>query len=289
MVVVKLMGGLGNQMFQFAFGLAVAKERNEKMFLDISSLVNKELEGNNPRDYELGIFTYHVQKTNILRSKYQIFFLKLLKKMNFSFLLSHIIEGKNVELLKEKQCVTYLEGYWQSEDYFKKYEPEIKKCFEFRPNSSEENKTLLNKISSKNSVSIHVRRGDYVSDYQTNQFHGVSSMEYYEQAIIYLKKKLIKPFFFVFSDDPEWVLQNFNLDKNESEIVDFNFGNKSFEDLRLMKSCEHNIIANSSFSWWGAWLNSNPQKIVIAPKKWFANSIKESQSQNIVPKEWKRI
>ena len=136
------------------------------------------------------------------------------------------------------------------------------------------------------SVCIHIRRGDYVEDIITNQFHGVCNLDYYYRSIEYIASKIKNPYFFVFSDDPLWVKQNLIL-KYPCDYIDQNFGKKDYEDMRVISKCKHNIIANSSFSWWGAWLNINPNKIVIAPKNWFKS--KAINTKDLIPESWFKI
>ena len=180
----------------------------------------------------------------------------------------------------------YLDGYWQTEMYFKSIRNELLDDFEIKSSPSGENSSMLDLICKSNSVSVHIRRGDYVNNAETFQKHGVSSMEYYNKAINYINKRVENTHFFIFSDDIEWVRQNFTI-KHAIHFIGFNDASKNFEDLRLMKNCKHNIIANSSFSWWGAWLNENPNKIVIAPANWF-NDISVN-TNNLIPSDWVSI
>ena len=150
---------------------------------------------------------------------------------------------------------------------------------------SEKNKNILEEIKKRNSISIHIRRGDYVNDINAKKILGDNcNLLYYQKAIEYIYSVITSPFFYIFSDEPEWVKNNFSFLEN-SLIIDWNKGKDSWQDMMLMSHCKHNIIANSSFSWWGAWLNNNNNKIVIAPKKWF-NTF---EAPYIVPNEWIRI
>jgi hypothetical protein len=145
---------------------------------------------------------------------------------------------------------------------------------------------IAEQISRVNSVSLHVRRGDYVANLKVAAIHGLCSKEYYASAIKFISKKVERPHFFVFSDDINWVENNFKINY-PCTYINQNFSNESYNDLRLMSLCQHNIIANSSFSWWGAWLNCNSEKIVIAPKKWFANS--DKRCDDLIPEKWVRL
>ena len=142
------------------------------------------------------------------------------------------------------------------------------------------------KFKNQNTIAVHIRRGDYVTDKLTQQFHGNCSLEYYHRAIIELQTNN-KDFILVFfSDDSDWVKEQFG-DLSYSKIfVDHNKNEDSWKDMFLMSSCQHNIIANSSFSWWAAWLNNNPEKVVVAPKEWFATNKK---TNDLIPSEWIRL
>jgi hypothetical protein len=180
----------------------------------------------------------------------------------------------------------YLEGYWQSERYFSDIQEVIRSEFAFLSEPDAENERIGKEIQDTNAVSIHVRRGDYVSNPETNRVHGVCSLDYYIQAVRQIVERVKEPHFFVFSDDPPWVKANLFLDHRVTYVT-HNFGDKSYEDLRLMSSCRHHIIANSSFSWWGAWLNPRPDKIVVAPERWFNNS--NADTRDLFPAGWVRM
>ena len=178
----------------------------------------------------------------------------------------------------------YLYGYWQSEKYFIEFAENIREDFTFKLPFSDQNAEIAEQISQVTSISLHVRRGDYVTN-PKNVFIGVCSPEYYQNAIKHIKNTVAKPVFFVFSDDIDWVKNNLALDK-AAIFVNHNKGSESYNDMRLMSLCKHHIIANSSFSWWGAWLNPNPNKIVIAPKQWFAG---RQDDRDLVPTNWLKI
>jgi Glycosyl transferase family 11 len=181
----------------------------------------------------------------------------------------------------------YLEGYWQSEKYFRDCEDVIRKEFSMKIPMSPSNEQMAHRIAGEESaVSIHVRRGDYVSDAGTNRFHGTCSVDYYRKAVDRICGFAPASHFFVFSDGIDWAKENLRL-RQPVTYVDFNDDEKNYEDLRLMGLCTHHIIANSSFSWWGAWLNPNPDKIVIAPKKWFNDP--SINTDDLMPKSWLRL
>ena len=180
---------------------------------------------------------------------------------------------------------SWIEGYWQSEKYFQVIEQEIRK--EFRINSTPDgtNLSILEKMKSVAAVSLHIRRGDFVSDKVTNELHGVCSLSYYEQAIAHIRNHVSDPHFFIFSDDMEWVRENLPVQDLRVDYMDHN-GPKDYEDLRLMYSCRHHITANSSFSWWGAWLNDSKDKIVVCPEDWTKGPY---QNPDIFPDGWIRL
>jgi hypothetical protein len=196
----------------------------------------------------------------------------------------------------------YLSGYWQSEHYFTEIEEELREKFVFPVHERRDDafSSLLNSIGEDvNSVSLHVRRGDYIEDKKNDKsgilfngikyflkpqvnLGGVCTLNYYKNAINYLKSWHLHPSFYVFSDDIDWCMKNFSFLDSSVVYVDINMGKSSYWDMFLMSQCKHNIIANSSFSWWGAWLNSNKEKIVVAPDSWFENGY----IGDIIPEGW---
>lgn len=291
MIITKLIGGLGNQMFQYAAGRRASYKNNTELKLDITGYDNQA--GITPRKYELDIFNINgkIADSNdinkfrnnkrglqkILTGIYKLIFKKSYFNENgFQFNLKMLQIGDN----------SYLEGYWVSEKYFEDIRDIIYKEFTFKKKPNEKNKIIINKIFNTSSISLHLRRGDYVTDQKTNQFHGVCDIDYYYKAIKYMGSKIKNPHFFIFSDDMHWVRKNLKI-MAPADYIDWNTGNESYEDMRLMSFCKHNIVANSTFSWWGAWLNQNPEKIVIAPKKWFANI--SINTKDVIPIYWTRF
>jgi hypothetical protein len=180
---------------------------------------------------------------------------------------------------------SYLSGLWQTEKYFKDCEEIIRTEFTFKQPLNKKNSELSETIRRKNSVSIHIRRGDYIYNSEEYKIHGLCSIDYYKKAVECIANKAGELTLFIFSDDIEWVKNNLKFDF-PIIFVDNNVDD-IHEDLRLMSLCKHNIIANSTFSWWGAWLNNNKEKIVIAPKKWFNEF--EADTKDIYPDSWMRI
>jgi hypothetical protein len=147
------------------------------------------------------------------------------------------------------------------------------------------NLIITNEIKNSNSISIHIRRGDYVSNQHTNDIHGLCSLDYFYKSVQYMNSKIYNPIYFIFSDDMDWVKKNFNTENLKYKFIETNM-NQNHLDLILMSYCKHNIISNSSFSWWGAWLNININKIVIAPKIWFANKKMNNLISDLIPNNW---
>jgi hypothetical protein len=286
------MGGLGNQMFQYAFGRALSLTYNTELFLDTTYLESKE-HGNNftYRNFELSIFGLSdlIATPKILLSigaypKTRWEFCRFRFLHSLGFLSRYIEPNLNFDFDYHKQTKrnTYLVGFWQSEKYFENYRNIIASDFIFKPLLSPENENLISEISYSQSVAIHIRRGDYLK----SDFHNICEREFYEKAISKIYSKVENPVFYIFTEDTQWAKENINFVEN-LKIVEGNTGVKSYLDMQLMSNCKHQIIANSSFSWWAAWLNKNENKVVICPNKWFNdNSI---STKDLIPKNWIRI
>ena len=184
-----------------------------------------------------------------------------------------------------KDC--FLSGYWQSSRYFMAIEFLIREEFKFQKVSDKKNVNKVAQIKNENSVSLHIRRKDFVNN-KYHDIHGTCSIEYYLKAVKYIADMIKSPHFFIFSDDIEWAGTNLNL-AFPYEFVSGNTGELSYIDMQLMSLCKHNIIANSSFSWWGAWLNRNPDKIVIAPEQWFVDESMNAKTTDLIPETWLRL
>ena len=289
MVIVKLIGGLGNQLFQYAAARRIAYINNVPLKLDISSFVDYPL-----RAYKLQPFNV-VQE---LASPEEVARLKGAGLANRIFRWTQqILPYHRRAWLVERQFHfdpailrasgdVYLEGYWQSEKYFKDIEPIVRAEFTVKTAPDPVNEAMAQTIRRTQSVSLHIRRGDYVSDATMRHVHGICLLEYYYTAVARLIQAGVTPHFFIFSDDPPWAQANLKL-KSPVTIVTHNGANRDYEDLRLMSLCHHHIIANSSFSWWGAWLSQNQNKIAFAPAKWFNTT--ERDTRDLIPDEWHRI
>ena len=290
MIISNIFGGLGNQMFQYAMGKSLSINKNEYFKIDTRNL-KKSL-----RNFELNeVFKCEINFASkndlkkILSWQKNIFFQKFLRKKQFKFLRkkNFIVEPyfhywKDVNKLKKN---IYLHGNWQSEKYFINNEKIIKKNFQFKQPLIDINFKISNDIKNSNSVSLHIRRRDYLTD-KKNSFIGICSIDYYKKGISIISSKITNPVFYIFSDDIEWAKKNFTNNLN-IKFIEHNIKHKSHFDLQLMSLCKHNIIANSSFSWWGAWLNTNANKIIIAPQKWFQHG--PLITVDLIPNSWIKI
>ena len=292
MVIVQLVGGLGNQMFQYAAARRIANINNTSLKFDISHFKYYQ-----DRQYDLDCFNV----TQDFATTEEIMRLRGPKTRSFNGLVFKSLEKYkpyyrrryirerhyhfDPEIFKISSDV-YLEGYWQSEKYFKDIEDIIRNEFKIKHKPDSENRKMGPEISGLQSVSIHIRRGDYVSDPVINKFHGVCPLEYYYTAIKRIAKTIKNPHFYIFSDDIKWAQDSLKIPYPTTFITN-NATGKPFEDLRLMSFCKHHIIANSSFSWWGAWLSVNAGKIVFAPKKWFIDA--GNNINDLIPGSWHRL
>jgi hypothetical protein len=178
-------------------------------------------------------------------------------------------------------------GYWQSEKYFEDIKDEIRAAFAFKTPLAGVAKNIAENIRATNSVALHVRRGDYVTAANTRQLMGDTNIAYYERAVSYIAERVEKPHFFIVSNDAAWCKDNIKIPFPVTYLDNESAGPKNIYHIQLMSLCKHAIIANSTFSWWGAWLNNNPQKIVIAPKKWYPGGT--GDENDIVPSAWVRV
>lgn len=285
MIYSRIRGGLGNQLFQYCMARSLADRLNTSLGLDIRDF-------NEDSPYSMALKNFNIRANfnppGIIKHKTNGYFKYLLD----------IISGNHKYVYKEpylhfdKNVISrpnnsYYKGYWQSEKYFKDNKENILNDLRIIRNQSIQNKKISAKIANTVSVSLHIRRGDYISNSEYNASHGTCSLTYYENAVSYLVKNIGKNFkIFAFSDDPAWVYSNLKLPV-DIYFVNNNSPEQGYEDLRLMSECNHNIIANSSFSWWGAWLNTYNKKTVIAPSNWYANQY--IKNNDIIPPDWIKI
>lgn len=293
--IVYLCSGLANRMFQYAFYLSL-KEKGFKVQIADNSIV-KELKH---EDVSLAKIFNNVSYEKA--SKLKIFLMgggndalsriirNRLKLYSPFYERTAAKDGFREELFKI-QHPAFHAGVFQSEKYFENIKEKISFSFQFQPFSvNSQNYILQQQMSKENSVAIHVRKG---KDYQNGiPYKNTCSIEYYINAINYIKSKIKNPTFYVFTDNSTWVKNNFK-DLINYTLIDWNpaIGEGNHYDMQLMSCAKHNIIANSTYSWWGAWLNSNPQKIVIGPQKWFNPEIKDYYKKDlyILPQTWIKL
>ncbi|WCD82151.1 alpha-1,2-fucosyltransferase [Pseudomonas sp. TUM22785] len=280
-------------MFQYAAALSVAKKNQTDLYVDISSFSRYELhngfELNNVFDISCPVADDGSVSSVIGWQSVPLFFRLLRKPLLEGIRYKNFIVEPHIHYWSDIERVSdnsYLLGYWQSERYFDSIVSDVRKAFRFRNQLSAPALELSTQIGSVNSVSLHIRRGDYITNSKANALMAECSIEYYNRAIDHVRNKLLEPHFFVFSDDLNWAEDNLKLDF-PTTYVDINRGEDSYNDMRLMSMCHSNIIANSSFSWWGAWLNTNADKIVISPSRWFKKI--NMRCNDLIPLNWERM
>jgi len=266
-MIIKIQGGLGNQLFQYAYGRKMELS-GKKVVFDVSFFEGVKAKGDMARNFKLN--NYNIEtKAKFSNKNANSFYRRILNKI--------------VVRIVPKE-----DGFWQSEKYFKDIENDIRKEFTLKNQLSSSCLDWQKKIqTTENSVSLHIRRGDYVQDQKTNAFHGTCDMSYYQTALEKVTKILQNKNIeiFVFSDDIEWAKENLKFPYITHFVSSPDI--QDYEELFLMSLCKHNVIANSTFSWWGAWLNQYQNKIVVGPKQWFAN--KTTEGLDILPPEWIKI
>ena len=296
MKYISLTGGLGNQMFIYAF-CEELRARGERSSLFVQHRANSKKYGH--QGYELEKI-FNINPYDGFISALGVSFLSLYSQMLRFFSVKYRadlyrIVGIHVvrvpenfiyypEVFSFRNKHELFRGTWQSERFFEHAKETVRTAFVFNTELiSSETSNIAREMNTETSVSIHIRRGDYLSPQYKDGFGGICTMDYYEKAIKMICVKNTNSHFYVFTDDKNWVKENFNLE--DATYVDHNTGNNSWQDMYLMSQCKHNIIANSSFSWWGAWLNSNPDKFVIAPSKWW----NQFEKDDVVPDSWIRM
>lgn len=291
MIIVNISDGLGNQMFQYAFGYVISQKKDQVLKLNISSFETDDL-----RNYGLGLYninTILATKKEVGRLKYknENLFNKILRMLKTAptplsetyYKEQHFSFNENVYDLNGD---IYFEGFWQSEKYFKEYREDILRQFILRDKIHLQSQKYKQKMKDSESVSLHIRRGDYITNTHLDSGHGTCTLEYYRNALLKIEEETKNPQFFIFSDDLDWAKKNFSLIDNIT-FVELANDVPDHEEMCLMSLCKHNIIANSTFSWWGAWLNQNPDKIVIAPKQWLNDP--SLDTSDVVPEDWIRL
>jgi hypothetical protein len=283
-IIVRFKAGLGNQMFQYCFYKSLKLEKkfnNIEVKLDTSYYNQyKEQFGYELfHGYELGK-VFNIEENLISSEDYYNF----LCKNQYIYYPERFFNHDN-DIFNFSDNVVF-DGYWQTEKYFENILDVIRSDFTFKNELTLNNESTAEKMKNENSISMHVRRGDYVyNPYNAELYGNICTLEYYNKAINILKGKISNPVFYVFSDDINWIKNNLFIEN--AIYIDWNEGVNSYIDMQLMSCCKHNIIANSTFSWWGAWLNSNEDKIIIAPNKWFQNP--NMNTCDLLPKDWIQI
>ena len=273
MVVIQLQGGLGNQLFQYATARALTLERNDQLMIDKSAYENYKLHAYGLHHFNIR-GSFYKEDHNYVRKVKSVFQSRLdYEEDSFQY---------NPDIFDFKEDKIVLKGYFQSEKYFSKHRKVLLEELDCLTEFTQKSKSMLNLINGVNAVSIHIRRGDFLK----YDVHNTDKSVYYEKAMLIIEEKVKNPEYFIFSDDMEWVKANFKT-RHTTHYVDFNDASTNYEDLKLMSACQNNIIANSSFSWWGAWLNTNKDKIVVAPEQWFNGDMYDYC--DVIPETWIKI
>lgn len=296
-IIAKFSGGLGNQMFQYAAARALAHKEHAELLFDLSHYNIKT--GVNYTIRSFALEQFHIVGHRATTVDLIPFLLRKRQKGRVWFLWNRIVaSGKRY--FSEKQfhfdpevleltAPVMLDGWFTCEKYFTDIRDVLLCEFVLKRQLSAWASNVQSKIAKESaSVAVHIRRGDYVKNAETKAFHGVCSNTYYEKAAAYIVSKQPNAHFFIFSDEIDWVRSNMKfpgLVTYVSEANDSTPG-RDAEELLLISKCKHAIIANSTFSWWGAWLNTNAQKIVIGPKRWFDGAKKNVLTHDVLPKTW---
>lgn len=334
MIITRLEGGLGNQMFQYAAARRLAEKHSSSLKLDLSWFKTQQL-----RQYKLQCFDIiedfaTEDEIEIILGNYSLsrrLFSKINHKLGIKqssadletyqatsgIIFSHTyarwllartkytlgLHRSDSSLYKQGKYIRekhhhfdpaileapddiYMDGFWQSPNYFSDIEETLRQEFRIKlPKSPLFNEIAEQIVNNNYSVSLHVRRGDMANNPETNRLHGVCNLDYYQQAIEYISGHVNQIHFFIFSDEPEWVKENLRL-KFSSTLVSCYESLTDYEEMSLMSLCQHHITANSTFSWWGAWLNPNPDKLIIAPQKFFEAFAYDRSVKDLYPRSW---
>ncbi|HRI79611.1 MAG TPA: alpha-1,2-fucosyltransferase [Cyclobacteriaceae bacterium] len=298
MIIVRLRGGLGNQLFQYAAGRALADYHKTELALDLYTYTRHPY-----RKYELSKF--RIEAREATRKEVHQFtgsnpIIRYLNKRENYMHCPAVFAQPHYHFYEDFFSLPadiYLSGYWQSEKYFEPSAAVIRNQFVPVEPLDEKNLQLKALMESENSVAVHVRRGDYASQANYTSFFGLLQKDYYDHAITTIHSMVDGPKFYFFSDSPDWCRETFT--GMNVTVIDHNIGGDAFKDLVLMASCKHNIIANSTFSWWSAWLNSHQEKKVIAPDTWFRTNFLAKKepvyasrfynTKDLIPASWTKL
>ncbi|MCD4747891.1 MAG: alpha-1,2-fucosyltransferase [Thermoanaerobaculales bacterium] len=290
MIVAGLTGGLGNQLFEYALARRISHDRGLPLKLDITGFDIYRLHAYSLQNFSIRQEFADPAEVSRLKSIGRRHFLtrriqKLLPINRRTWIVERQFKFDPL-ILRTTRRQLYLQGYWQSEEYFKDIRPILLRELMVTTEPDAVNREFAARISELQAVSLHIRRGDYVTNSTTAKVHGVMPLNYYHHAVREISDLVPNPHFFIFSDDPPWARDHLALELPFT-IMGHNAADRNYEDLRLMALCRHHIIANSSFSWWGAWLCQNPDPIVFAPEKWFSDS--SLDTSDLIPSRWRRI
>jgi hypothetical protein len=288
MVIVRLIGGLGNQMFQYALGRALASRHAVPLKLDLSGYREYTLHGYRLDHLKIAAEVAEDGDLPAFRQAGRIGS-RIAKILGNLGLAAKVVREDGFQFksaVLDTRPPLYLEGYWQSEKYFARVAGELRSEFALREPMDAQNLAMAARIAGCNSVAIHVRRGDYVSNPTTNEVHGTCGLDYYDRACACIAERVESAHAFVFSDDIGWARANLRVPFPVT-FVDLNGDARNHLDLHLMAACRHQIIANSSFSWWAAWLNPNVDKAVVAPRRWFRRQ--DIDTRDLLPPAWLAI
>lgn len=289
MIITNLIGGLGNQMFQYAAGLALSLELGTSLAISVDMFESYDLHHGFELERVFGIATPQADPASLRRliglrsSPLARRVLAKVPALDF-FCGQHFLAERyntTTDQFFSMPSDTYLHGYWQSDRFFGRHSDRVREALVFAEAPDKLNKEVLAQIADGPSVSVHVRRGDYLNA-KNAAIYNKCTPEYFLSSMALMQKRFGALKFFVFSDDPSWTANFFDRKGFDFNIVAHNRGVASYNDMRLMSACDHHIIANSTFSWWGAWLNPKPNKLVIAPHEWIAGV----PSSRIVPETW---
>lgn len=299
--VVRLTGGLGNQMFQYAFGQALRLATGLQVHYDARSLFDGgRIEGDTPREYSLGHLNVDVAfasdaELDFLGVKYsnevKVGLHSLVSNLRTPGRSNRVIQEKGFgyrnEVFSKGRTAKYFSGYWQSAKYLAGIEEAIRSEFQPRTALSTEAEDLKQRIEALGAACVNVRRGDFVSDEKTRKFHGYMDADYYTSGLKRLRRTGTFDHVFVFSDEPEWCASNLTLPGN-IEVVAHRFAGPHFTHyMHLMSSCSGFVIPNSTFGWWGAWISNVSGNQIVSPRNWFADNTIDTT--DVVPESWIRL